>query len=614
MITPRTTQLVRVANLHAFRHAIRTLAGTENQEPRTENPEPRTPNPEPRTPNPVVVVPTRGAARLLGHGVTRDELYDHLQARLANPPRRLSALERDVMAQAAARAASARSPGLAFQLRPGLVAEMLRFYDQLRRQSQQVKRFQELIDEALGSDDLDRAAERMRVQTRFLADAFGEYERLAAASRACDEHTLRDRVIAEPAADPVRHIIVTIPDWIADAEGFYVADFDLLARIPGLERLDIVCTERVLATGFHERLHGWLPGLDETRFDATGGAKPVLVTPPPTLQSPIPNPQALWWTLRDREEELVLVARRLKADARNGEAVPLDRTAMVFKHPLPYLYMAPDVFGSAGIRFQTADGLPLAAEPTAAALDLVLDTVSANFTRTTLVALLRSPHLVFTDEGAEVARESTSALDRFLSDARFLGELERLEALGRPEGLRYELGRPKGLRYESVEHEVRVAQPFRAALLAAVAAARELAPLATARPASQQLAQLLAFWSAHLRPMNDDDPHAQRERRARAAIADTMTALAASHAALDDPEWTIDDVALAVRRSIEQQTFAPHRSQEQTLEQSAVAGRDQSAVAGCDQSAVAGRDQSAVARREQSDCSGACSTDGRAFG
>jgi hypothetical protein len=59
---------------------------------------------------------------------------------------------------------------------------MLRFYDLLRRQSQQIGRFEELIDEALGSDDLDRAVERMRKQTRFLATAFREYERRTRAS------------------------------------------------------------------------------------------------------------------------------------------------------------------------------------------------------------------------------------------------------------------------------------------------------------------------------------------------------------------------------------------------------------------------------------------------
>ena len=320
MITPRLTRLIRVPELQTFRRAIENLAVQGS-----------------RFGVPLVVVPTRGAARLLlrtvdSDVVTRDELYDRLHSRLADPPRRLSPLERDVMAQAAARAAAGGSE-LSFQLRPGLIAEMLRFYDQLRRQSQQVKRFEELIDEALGSDEVDRAARRMRTQTRFLADAFRDYERRARESGGCDEHTLRERLMAEPAADPVRHVIVTIPDWIADAEGLYQADFDLLTRIPGLESLDIVSTERVLASGFHERLHTWWPGLDEVGPDDLGLAfddvlKPVLITPPNA------SPDEPWWTLRDREEELVAIARQLKADRRSGDAVPLDRTAIV-THPLP---------------------------------------------------------------------------------------------------------------------------------------------------------------------------------------------------------------------------------------------------------------------------------------
>ena len=559
MITPRTTRLVRVSDLHAFRQAITSLAGAG-----------------------VVVVPTRGAARLLGTGVTRDELYDLLHARLANPPRRLTALERDVMAQTAARRAAEREPELTFQLRPGLVAEMLRFYDQLRRQSQLVTRFRELIEDALGPDDLDRATRRMRVQTRFLAAAFLEYERLAAASNALDEHSLRDRLIAESAADPVRHIIVTVPDWIADAEGLSVADFDLLSRIPRLERLEIVATDRVLASGFDERLRHWLPGIDEARFDPSTHVRPVLVIPTnPESQIPSPEP---WFTVRDREEELVAFARQLKTDAGRGDAVPLERTAVVFKHPLPYLYMAPEVFGSAGLPYQATDALPLAAEPTAAALDLVLDLVAANFTRATLVALLRSPHLLFANDGADVTRESVSALDRYLSEVRYLGELERLEALVRPD-----VNGAQGAR----------ADAHAPALRAALDAARELAPLATARPASQQLSLLLTFWSSRLRPIADGEPPASREQRARAAITDTVDALAATYATLDDPAWKIDDVALAVRRWIEQQTFAPGTTREQTLEQSAVAGGVQSAVAGFEQSAVAGWEQS-VAGGERS--------------
>src|SRR5260370_3718531 len=115
----------------------------------------------------------------------------------------------------------------------------------------------------------------MRTQTRFRAAAFREYERRARDSGGCDEHMLRERLIVEAAADPVRHVIVTVPDWIADADGLYVADFDLLTRISGLESLDIVATERVLASGFHERLHNWWPGLDEV----AGADAPTLAVP-----------------------------------------------------------------------------------------------------------------------------------------------------------------------------------------------------------------------------------------------------------------------------------------------------------------------------------------------
>src|SRR5207244_12194553 len=65
----------------------------------------------------------------------------------------------------------------------------------------------------------------------------------------------------------------------------------------------------------------------------------------------------------------------------------------------------------------------------------------------------------------------------------------------------------------------------RAARRAVVAAARELAPLASPRPASQQVRLLLDFWASHVRPLADEDPFASNERRARAAIVEALTAL-----------------------------------------------------------------------------------------
>jgi len=121
-----------------------------------------------------------------------------------------------------------------------------------------------------------------------------------------------------------------------------------------------------------------------------------------------------------------------------------------------------------------------------------------------------------------------------LSKARYLGDPERLPS--------------------------RVPSEAAPALEVAAAAARELLPLAGRGPASAQIRALRAFWTAHLRPLDERDPLASRAARARAAIVQLLIALEAVHVAHDDPEWSIVDLAPAVRRSIEDQTFASERS------------------------------------------------------
>ncbi len=540
MITPRRTRLIRVPDAHAFRHTILTLSSEGSPAARRAR---------------AVVVPTRGAARqielaLPTNGprpelVTRDQLYDQFHQRLSEPPRRLNTFERDALAQSAAEQSAFAPPELSFQLRPGLVVEMLGFYDYLRRQSQSVQRFEELIEEALGDARADRGAERMLRQTRFLARTFREYERRVFSTGACDEHLLREHLLAEAAADPVRHVVVTVGDWIADPEGLFVADFDLLTRIHHLEAIDLVCTEAVLGSGFHERIHQWLPGLDECDgVDITG---PVPASRP-TLRVPSGVPQGqLWFTHRDREEELVDVARRVQ----KGRPAP-SAMAVVFKRPLPYLYLAADTLGAAGIACQTADALPLAAEQTTAALDVVLECIETDFTRDAIIALLDTPHLSLSSvepdltalPGQEqgIPRESISTLNRFLSDRRYLGQFERLEALCSEDLSDFQAARP--------------------ALEAAVAAIRELLPLLTPAPASHQIRRVLDFVVGHARRLTDRDPFAAREHRARAVLTDLLTRVAAAHESHHDPIWTIHELASAVRRWIQEETFAPESTGE----------------------------------------------------
>src|SRR5262249_9987725 len=85
----------------------------------------------------------------------------------------------------------------------------------------------------------------------------------------------------------------------------------------------------------------------------------------------------------------------------------------------------------------------------------------------------------------------------------------------------------------------------------------ELLPLAEPRPASEQIHSLREFWTSRLRPLEGAGLLNARERRAREAVAAMLEALETVHLAHDDPEWTIREVAVAVRRSIEEQTFVP---------------------------------------------------------
>lgn len=539
MITPRRTRLVRVPDLHAFRSASVALSTSPDLEIARAT---------------AVVVPTRGAARqlrrtiedrLLGASaravllpdiVTRDQLYETLQARLAKPVRRLDGFERDAIARAAARFAARESPP-PFRLRPGLIAEVVRFYDQLRRQRQSIDRFEELLAESLQRDtDLDRGAARMLEQTRFLTATFREYDRRLIAIGGFDEHALRHHLLTAEAARPLRRAIVTVADWIADPHGLHAADFDLLTRLPGLEELDVVATDRLLASGFHQRLHDLLPDIEEIEFGAEGRrAPPVLAAPEGT--------ERLVFEARDREEELVAIARRLKTDPPRS----LDRVAVVFKRPLPYLYLARSVFASAGIPYETQDALPLAAEPYAAALDLLLEAASTQFTRESIVALLRSPHLDFARGRSATApagkatprpgRAAIAALDRTLSDARYLGEADRLRGL---------------------DAEWRAAGPgphadARPALDAALVAVAALEPLIEPRPMSRQLETL----SGIFRRFGVDPGAAPRTVRAQATLLGLLDALAAACAEHEDPDVSVDDLAADVRRWLEDETFVP---------------------------------------------------------
>ena len=529
MITPRQTRLFRAPDLGTFRRTIQHLADHSDVR---------------RARDTVVLVPSAAAAdqvrrsfenrRLavpastdravwLPNILTRAGWYEAMHARLPSPPRVLSELEREVLLNAAAREAAAELEA-PFRLRAGLLVGMLAFYDDLRRRDSSVDAFERLLTRELERDaDIDRGAERLLKQTAFLAAAFRGYEVRRDATGAVDECALRARLLETVPVRPLRQVVVTIGEQSVDPAGLWPADLALLTRLPLLEHIDIVATHATIAAGLLDRLEKFMPGFEEAeppggRESDTDAIGPVLIAPSLFAGAAIS---------RDREDELASIAAAIKQSGQGD----LDRRAVVFKRPLPYVYLARVVFADAGVPYQTFESLPLAAEPYAAAVDLVFEFVSSNFTREAVVALLGSPHFFFAADGAPLQRSDVATLNRALSEAGYFGGVEHLRRLA-------ESGRLTAAR-------------------AAVAAADELQALVGSRAPSLQLDALLRFLAAHDRSPRRDAAFHERHLRARKAILSAIHDLRKAHEGLDDEPAEFVSVAAMIRRWIEGQTFAP---------------------------------------------------------
>ena len=531
MITPRQTRLYNTRDLLTFQQTIvGCLVGPSQWNRRAS----------------VVVVPSRAAADqlrwtlerlaleqdtavLLPCLLTRDELYDELHRRAGALPPLLGPIERLVYGRAAADEALASGVEPPFKLRPGLVAEFLAFYDELRRRQRTIETFERLLVEELEpSAELDRGARRMLQQTRFLAALFRAYERRVSSTGRLDEHGLRALVLDRGLRRPIDQVVVTVADRAAGADGLWSGDFDLLARLPNLARIDLVTTASLLDTGFRERLQDLLPGVEETRVAPSAPATARLMIPAePSTER--------YFTFRDREEELLAVIRLVKRWSAG------DRTAVVFQRPLPYLYLAGQLFASAGVGFETRDTLPLAAEPFAAALDLVLTFVSSGYARVPTIELLRSPHFLFTHDGRALDPMAVGALDHNLIEARYIGDRDDLRRLG--------------TRWRAPDAGRR-ASPAAAPALAAAALAEELDELTRPGPSSRLLDCVLRFLDGHRAAAPSDPDTAARESRARAAVVGVVRDLRDAHARYDDPTEDLSTVTSMLRRRIEAMTFA----------------------------------------------------------
>jgi RecB family exonuclease len=475
-------------------------------------------------------------ALILPRLLTRDDWYAVLHASLEGVGPLLPTMSREVMMMAAARHQVARGTPPTFLVRPGLVAEMLAFHDVLCRLGQEpAGTGAHLAAELEGEAAADHGAARLLGQTQFLFAAFETYRGLLRASGGLDEQGLRGASALADASTGIAHLVVATGDHHASREGLWPADVDLLGRLHELQRVDVVCTERDAAAGLVRRLVDLWPRANVVRVDAQR---------PPTTQLEVPAGPALWFACRDREEEVLAVVRRLKADPPDDIAT----TAIVYRRPLPYLYLARHLFDTAGIPCEAQETLPLAAEPWAAAIDVLMDCVLADATRATLVAVLRHPHLTFEDDqGVPLTPEAIAAFDRLLARDRYLGGHQRLErvvdgwAEGRTSGDRRDLR--DGMRVGG----------------AAVTLVRACAPWRRVAPAARHLEHLTRLLAVHARPVTGDDDTVERERRARAGIDHVVRTLTDACDAYDATPVAARDVFAVLRRWIEERTFAPAR-------------------------------------------------------
>ena len=536
MITPRATRLVRVADVQAFREAAAALAREGTPLDARDR---------------ILVVPTRAAGTHLlrsledslapGGGcvlpdiVTPAEMVGAFAGRLALHPTVLTAAEREVLLGVACRAARDAGAEPPFQLRPGLIAAILAFYDELRRYQHDVESFARLTLAAFEpAAPHDRGAERLVRQTSFLVAAFREFERRVEQA-GVDEHGLRHAALTATAPRPIRHVVLTVTDRSVDSNGLAPADWDLLARVPRLERLDVLVTDRVLAGALHERLHHLLPGIEEVPFEpAARSCRPRLA---------MPTPAAVAYSARDREEEVAVFARRAKALVRRGEVTSLDRVALVVQQPLPYVYVARDVLQSAGLPCQLFDALPLAAEPYAAAVDAVFSCVSASFARGPAIELLRSAQFRFAPpDGDPLDASEVSALDLALGECGYLGDADAFDRL------------------IATWTSAGAARPPKRALRAALVlqhTIRRLRGLCSPASAAEHLRTLLDFLTAYDSGPSGDAPSNARQLRARGAVLGTLAALRDAYARFDSTPTSFDETAALVRRWIDGQTFAP---------------------------------------------------------
>ena len=412
---------------------------------------------------------------------------------------------------------AARDAGHAppFRLRPGLVAEVLRFYDALGRYQKDVDTFERLALGLLepGAAD-DRGAERLVRQTRFLAAAFRELESRQAAAGA-DEHVLRARLVQVAGAAsvaprrrgggrPVERSLRPVAGRLGPAGAAARAR---ASRRRGHRRDARRRPARAAAPSAARHRRGARPTPDDS------------VAPNRSCRCRRAARSCTWRAIARRKWPASRAASRRRCG--RGALARLDRAALVVRTPLPYVYVTREVLRSAGVPCQMFDALPLAAESWAAAFDLVCSAVGTGFARGPAIALLGSPHFRF-----ERRRRAAGARRR------------RRRSTGRSPSTAISASFRRCRRWSTVVgRNRRVERPSACGSVRARAGAGAAGHASSSRCAPRPgwritCDVLLAFLTGHEAAPGPDDPLRARQLRARGALLGTLAALRDAYAPL----------------------------------------------------------------------------------
>tara|TARA_B100001123_G_scaffold450778_1_gene623644 strand:+ start:22469 stop:25453 length:2985 start_codon:yes stop_codon:yes gene_type:complete len=539
-ITPRLTRLFRVSNLQSFQNTIADLLVSLS--PSTTN-------------DTVVLVPTSAAGVQLSRTIqvtkfkretkkqdlklpeflSRSDWYLAMLNRLVPTEKLLSDIERNVCMWAAIRTAGESEILPPFKVRPGLLPAVVAFYDQLMRLGRSIDSFHRLmVTELEPNAGFDRGASSLLRQTHFLSSAFRNFKDQISKIKKLDEHELRAKLLKGQMVPPFERVIVTISDHVAEPDGLWPTDFDLLTRLPGIKNIDVIATDEVLDAGFYERLYDLLPGIESRNLVDNRHAVPVLISPESTDQN--------YFVCRDREEELLLVARAVKS---GSSRLKFAQKSVLFQVPLPYLYLARQVFDQAEIPFEMKDSLPLAAESYAANLDLIFDFILSNYSRPALIGLLRSPYFNFSLDSHIIDKNIVEKFDRALYKERYSGGHAALSQMVVKWNLK--VAHPSSSSYRDPE--------LISVLEIVEALAADFERLRVQEHPSKIIKGITDFLSKYEAGKVEDVLADEREQRAKIRIREILEALYCAHKTLDDTPVDCKTLFMSVRRWIETEMF-----------------------------------------------------------